>query len=73
MNELGKHYEEIKCYDAAININPLYAKALYSKGLIMAVQGNHRKLCCFDKVLLINPKIYRFYTDKVNLCPTWRL
>ncbi|MCX8188068.1 MAG: tetratricopeptide repeat protein, partial [Nitrososphaeria archaeon] len=56
LGNLKRHYEEIKCYDEVLKINPNDYRAWRDKGLTLAHLGrNEEAIKCFDEALRINP------------------
>jgi tetratricopeptide (TPR) repeat protein len=62
---LGRHEEEIKCYDEALRINPKYAEAWSNKGLALGNLGQHEEaIRCHDEALRINPKYAEAWSNR---------
>ncbi len=59
-DHLGNHFEELKCYDKALEINPSLPQALTSKAIILLKHHNkpNQALKLIEKALSLDDKIY---------------
>jgi len=68
LNSLSKYQEAIKCFDKAINIDPLNSGAWNNKGSSLHLLGRGREaLSCLEKALKLNPSNARAWANKGSL------
>ena len=53
----NKHDAAMTCIDNSLRINPLWARAWYTKGFVLMYQGKlEQALKCYNKALKLSPK-----------------
>lgn len=63
----GKYTEALECYDRAIEIEPLDARAWHNKAATLGKLGKYKEAVkCEDKVLKIAPKFVEAWHNKAN-------
>jgi tetratricopeptide (TPR) repeat protein len=56
---MRKFKESIECFDTALKLNKIYAKAWYNKGRAFAMLGeNDKAQPCLDKARKLDPMLY---------------
>lgn len=62
---LGRHEEAIRCYDAALEVDPRSHKTWNNKGSALSALGRSKgALECFDRALAIDPRFAMAFENK---------
>jgi len=65
LDNLGRREEAIRCFDAALRLDPTLAAAWLNKGIALSAAGQPREaLACYEKGLQVDPDSERLWSNK---------